>query len=241
MLRDLLPRFDLHKDQIGKILSEGRAQNGIYSSLLEILANPYILSEEFTGDDPDDIITFNKIDHGVFPSPELGGTFLCDVDDWKRLRGLCVERLRREEKHTFMTATQVINDINHKLSLQPEWKTHQYTERYLEVDKDELSQALILREEGGKKHLYLKSVFDDEREIERQLRALAQRPNIPLRSPVTEQHWHTYLYDSDSSLAERNPSEYDEAIQGQVDVCEGIFPSPICILTGSAGTGRQQS
>ena len=238
MLRDLLPRFDLHKDQIGKILSNGRAQNGIYSSLPEISANPYILSEEFTGDDPDDIITFNKIDHGVFPSPDLGGTFLCDEDDWKRLRGLCVERLRREEKHAFMSATQVINDINHKLSLQPEWKRHQYSESYLEVDKDELSQALFLREEGGKKYLYLKSVFDDEREIERQLRALAQRPNIPLRSPVTEQHWHTYLYDSDSSLAERNPSEYDEAIQGQVDVCQKIFPRPICILTGSAGTGK---
>lgn len=238
LLRDLLPRFDLHKHQIEKILSRDRAQNGIYSSLPEISGNPYILSEEFTGDDPDDFITFNKIDRGVFPSPELGGPFLCDEDDWRRLRGLCVERLRREEKHTFLTANQVIHDINHKLSFFPEWKRHQYSERYVEVDKDELSQALVPREEGHQRYLYLKSVFEDEREIERQLRSLAQRPDIPLRSPVTEQHWHTYLYDSDSSLALENPNEYSEAIQGQVDVCQGIFPRPICILTGSAGTGK---
>ena len=238
LLRDLLPRFDLHKDQIEKVLSEHRAQNGIYASLSEISDNPYILNEEFTGDDPDDFITFNKIDRGVFPSPDLGGTFLCDKDDWKRLRGLCVEGLRREEKHTFTTATQVIHDINHKLSFLPEWKRHQFNERYLEVDRNELSQALILREEDDKKYLYLKSVFEDEREIERQLRSLAQRSNIPLRSPVTEQHWHTYLYDSDSPLAQKNPSEYNEAIQGQVDVCQEIFPRPICILTGSAGTGK---
>lgn len=238
LLRDIIPRFDLSYDQIERILSSDRTNYGIYSSLLDIAENPYILSEEFTGDDPDDTISFNKIDHGLLPSPELGGQPLVEKDNWRRLRGLCVEILQRENRHTFLPARRMIHTVNHKLSYLPDWKRHQFTEKYFEVDEEELSGALTFRQYEDEKYVYLKTIYEDERYIEKQIRLLANRPDISLRSAVTEKHWESYLYDPDSLLAKRNPVEYQKAIQEQAKICQKIFTRPVCVLSGAAGTGK---
>ncbi|MEI6045350.1 MAG: AAA family ATPase [Chloroflexota bacterium] len=243
LLRHTLPRFELQTEQLKRILGDARAENGIVATLPEIAANPYLLTEQFVGSDQDDIITFNKIDHGMFPSPELGGTTLAAKDDWRRLRALCVERLKHESKHSFATASQVIHEINHKLSYLPEWKRHQFTERYLEVDEENLSGALTFRtgnDPERKKYIYLKSVYEAEREVEEQIRKLARRPDISINVPMTaERHWVDYLTVLDSPLASGNTrEEYDAAILGQAEVCQKIFVRPLCVLSGAAGTGK---
>lgn len=238
LLEDILPRFDLNVEQIEKILSDNRAQNGIYKTLEEICQNPYLLSEVFVGDNLDDTISFQKIDHGIFPSPNLGGKSLYETDDWRRLRALCVERLKRESKNTFLAASQIIHDINHKLSFLPEWKRHQFTEKYLKLDAEELSEALSFRDFESRKYIYIKNVFDDERIIEKQIRTLANRSDITFKFPVTDKHWHDYLYNSESDLAKGNPAEYEKAIQGQIEVCRNIFTKPVCVVSGTAGTGK---
>src|SRR5260370_15175750 len=184
-------------------------------------------------------MSFNKIDHGVYASPELGGDFLFrDADDGRRLRSLCVEQLKRVDKDCFIDASQLIHAINQGLSFLPEWKRHQFTEQYLEVEKEVLLDALTLREENGRKYLYLKTIFEAERSIEKQIRALASRPDISFKKPLTESHWHTYLYNEASPLAVQNPTQYDEVIREQVQVCQKIFVRPICVLSGAAGTGK---
>lgn len=238
LLEDVLPRFDILLGQMERILSFDRRDYGIEAALDEIVENPYILSEQFVGDGPDDVITFNKIDHGMFPSSELGAEALVDNDDWSRLRALCVERLKREDRHTFLPTVRVIHDVNHKLSFIPEWKRHQFSEKYLEVDEKDLSAALTFRMNSGKKYIYLKDVFKAERDIEERIRSLGNRPDITFKSPVTEKHWHDYLYNAKSLLAQQNPQQYEEAIQGQVKVCQRIFSRPICVLSGAAGTGK---
>ena len=238
LLRDILPRFDLRPDQIERILSEDRAAYGIDASQKLIVQNPYILSEQYIGNGPDDIIPFSKIDHGVYPSPELGGAFLFETDDGHRLRALCVEQLRQEQKDTFMPASQVIHNLNHRLSFLPQWRRHQFTEQYFVVEKSMLSDALVQREEDDRKYLYLKNVFEAERSIERQIRALANRPDIRFKTPLTERHWDRYLYNEQSSLAEQNPKQYEDAISGQIEVCQKLFVRPICVLSGAAGTGK---
>jgi hypothetical protein len=239
LLCEILPRFDLSKDQIEKILSPDRSSHGIYASLKEISENPYVLCEQFVGDDPDDRISFNKIDHGMFPSPELGElNNLAEIDDERRLRALCVDQLKKEEKHTFVAASKVINDVNYKLSFYPEWKRHQFNERYFEVDEDELSKALTFREEKGRKYIYLKTAFEDEREIEKHVRLLAKRSDITFKSPVTEKHWNDFLYDNQSPIALKNPREYENSIKGQIEVCQKIFVKPVCVVSGTAGTGK---
>lgn len=238
LLSDILPRFDLSRNQIEKILSSKRDSHGIYANLEEIYKNPYIISEQFIGDDPDDRIPFNKIDHGIFLSPELGTNNLAEVDDWRRFRGLCVEQLKKENKHTFVDTQKLIHDINHKLSFFPEWKRHQFHENYFNVDVDELSESLTLRELKNKKYVYLKTVYEDEREVEQQIRLLAKRPDIAFKSPMTEKNWHNFLYDSESPIAQINPAEYEDAIKGQIEVCKKMFTEPICIISGAAGTGK---
>ncbi len=238
VLRDVFPRFELLTEQMTAVLSVDRVNIGIHSSLEEIAENPYILAEEYTGIGPDDHISFNKIDHGMFPSPDLGGESLVDKDDGRRLRGLCVDRFRREQKHTFIAADTLIHDINHKLSFQPEWKRQQFTEKYLIVEEDILSKALEFRNLEGRKYVYWKQVYEDERCVERYVRQLASRPDIKLRSAVSAPTWRTFLTDSDSILSKKAPKEYHEAINGQVEVCQKVFLRPVSVICGAAGTGK---
>ena len=238
LLRDVFPRLDLEPEQLKRILSPDRANNCILSTLAQIAENPYILAEEFAGNGPDDNITFNKVDHGVFPSPNLGGKSLAELDDWRRLRGLCVDQFRRGQQHVFLPAKTLIHDINHKLSYLPEWKRHQYTEKYLTVDEEELAKALVFRELDKQKYVYWKPVYDDERDIERAIRQLVGRPNIKLQAPVTEAAWRAWLTDSDSVLNKKAPSDYKAAIAGQVEVCQKVFLRPVSVICGAAGTGK---
>ena len=238
LLRDILPRFDLRVEQIDRILVPDRVSVGIYASLGEIATNPYLLSEQFVGDGPDDTISFTKIDHGMFPSPELGEQSLLDRDDWRRLRALCAERLGREDKHSFMAADLLIHEINRRLSYFPEWKRHQFSERYLAVDEAELAGALTFRKDNGRTYVYLRTVYEDERLIEQEIRALAKRPDISFRSPVTTKHWQSYLHDARSPIAQADPQTYEQIIVGQSVVCQQVFTRPICVVSGAAGTGK---
>ena len=239
LLRDVLPRFDLAKEQVGCLLSDKRLTRCSVSASFQLIAeNPYLLSEQYVGSGPDDTISFSKIDHGMFPSPELGALALAKLDDRRRLRALCVDRLTQETTHTFVPATQVIADVNRHMSHVPEWKRHEFRERYLQVDEQGLSQTLTLRETGGRLYVYLKSVYEDEREIEARVQELANRPDIRFRSPVTEATWHSFLYNGQSDLATKRPDDYEAAIRGQVEVCQKIFVRPVAVLGGTAGTGK---
>lgn len=238
LLRERLPRFELTKDQLDRILGTDREGHGISTTLGQIVDDPYALAEQFVGRDPDDTISFTKIDHGTLPSPELGGEPFVDVDDWRRLRALCVERLRADQSDVFVSARQLIHDVNHRLSFYPEWKRHQFTERYLEVDRESLEPALELRREADETWVYLRHAYEDERLIETTLRGLATRPPISLRMPMTVRHWTEYLRDPESPLASRAGDKYQAAIEGQAEVCSEIFGQPLCVLAGEAGTGK---
>lgn len=238
LLSKTLVRFAITGDQIEKILGQDRAAYGITASVSDLHSNPYLLSEQFVGDDADDTISFTKIDHGVLPSPELGGEAIGEVDDWRRLRGLTVERLKSQQADVFVAAQQLIHDINHRLSYYPEWKRHQFTERYLEVDREELEESLVLRNEAGALWVYLRAAYDDERLVETTLRSLEQRPQIDLRTPLTTSHWAEYLRDSASPLATMAGDDYSAAITGQSNVCAHIFRRPLCVVAGEAGTGK---
>ncbi len=238
LLKDVLPRFDLPLDQIERLLGEQRTDNCVSADLAEIASNPYVLVEQFVGDDADDIVPFSRIDHGVFPSPDVGGQTLFETDDWRRLRALTVGRLRYETKHTFLSCGQILQDVNHHLSLYPEWKRAAFTERYLEVDGESLAAAITFRAEGSRQYAYLRAVYEAERCIEDRVRRLATYSDISFRSPVTEKHWRDLLFDAESPLATRARAEYEQAIQAQASVCAQIFVRPLSVVWGAAGTGK---
>jgi hypothetical protein len=237
MLKEVFPLLEIQTAQIRKIL-EMPAEVGLTVSISNIADNPYLLSEAYTGSDPDDQITFGTVDRGIYPSPELGRQAEYALDDWRRLRALCVEQLKYASQQTFLLANQVIDGVNRKLQFLPDWKRTQITVRHLELDKTRFEGALAYRTFEDDLYLYRKEIFEDERTVEDELRKLAKRTDINLRFPVTESHWREYLYDPRSQLAEQHVSDYNRIIDEQVGICQRIFRRPVSVLCGAAGTGK---
>lgn len=236
--RDLLPRFGLDGTQVRRLLGEDRTTYGLPAKLSEIIDNPYILCESYIGDGPDDTIGLSKIEHGIFPSPNIAPAFLYEVDDWRRLRAFTVGQLLIMSTQTFLELSQVLHDVNHDLSFVAEWKRHQFTERYYEIDKEHMLGALEFREHEGQRYVYLRSAWEDEQLVSKCLRELNKRADISFKVPLTESHWGDYLRDDCSILSRMDADQYREAIEGQIAVCQQIFVRPLCVLAGSAGTGK---
>lgn len=239
-LRTIAVRVDLYDEQLEQIIGQKRAEHGLPEDLANIVEDPYLLSELFVGDVPEDLIPWSAIDRGVFPSPELGGDTLGDMllDDARRLRSLCVEQLRREANQTFRPADIILNEINARMDRLPEWKRHTFTLRYFEVDRSDLEKALVLRQEEGRLYLYLKHVFQDERLIEKALTDIYDRPPISITRPVPDGFWLDAVCDENSVLAESGTDEYRSAIGAQAKACEQIFRLPFSVVSGRAGTGK---
>ena len=238
LLMNTLPRYDLSKEQIERIIGNNRSANGLDVNLNDIIENPYLLSEQFVGNEPDDVIPFSSIDHGIYPSPDIGEQLFSSPDDPHRLRALCVDRLKFETRHTFMSCGQMLEDVNSRISSLPDWKRAEFTERHLEVDKAVLEPALVLRREESQSYAYLRSVYKAEREIESNIRKLTSLPDISFTAPLTETHWKELLFDADSTLVEKDRCQYEKAIAAQAEVCAEVFNRPLSIICGSAGTGK---
>lgn len=239
LLRDVLPRLHLDQQQVENLLDrQKRFEHGILSSLKAIAENPYILTEEYTGDDPDDTIPWSVVDRGIIPSPNLGGNPLADKDDARRLRGLAVETLKRNGIHMFLAAGQLLQMVNARLDYLPDWKKHRFTMQYFDVDAEVLSGALTTRMECEILYIYLRTAHEDERLVEDKLSFLLNGPDITLKLPVTAKTWTDYLFDRTSILAQKAEKKYREAIRGQAEACQRVFVRPLSVLAGAAGTGK---
>lgn len=238
LLLETLPRFALTSKQIGNIISERRARNNLYAPLQGILENPYLLSEQYVGDDYDDYIGFHTIDHGVLPSPDLGIDPIFSKNDRERLRALCVDQLRNDQIHTFIDAETILDGVNRKLANLPEWKRHEFNVRYVDSDREYLEEAITIRSHDEHTYLYLKTSYEDERYVEKVIKELVGRPDIGLRVPIQEQHFYDYLSEPDSDVAKHAPEKYNAALSHQSSICAQIFRKPISVVAGAAGTGK---
>ncbi|MFW5890808.1 MAG: AAA family ATPase, partial [bacterium] len=238
LLKNILPRFDIKKEQIEKILDDGRIKNNIYSSLEEIEKNPYLICEEFIGDNVDDIIPFSKIDNGMIPPDRIKLDSLIEPDDDIRLRTLCVDFLKRENKHSFIDLDSIIHRINERLNVFSEWRTANFNENYFKEYKDNLSKALIIREKDNRKYVYLKDVYEDERYIQNVITELINRSEIRLKQPITEEFFKNNLRKTESIIFERNPDLYQDILTKQAGICKKIFRKPVSVISGAAGTGK---
>lgn len=234
----VLSRISLSKAQITNILSDNRAENNILTSLNDIVGNPYILSEQYIGDDKGDEISFTKIDHAIIPSPELGVSNLFQKDDWRRLRALLVNELKFETVHSFVNRDTLLTNINKRLEHYPDWKKENFNEGLIEYDLVEFEKAIEFRIKDNSEYLYLKDIREDELNIEKQVRELIGRAEIKLSKPFKESQWRNELYKSNNALAKKAPKEYDEAIADQIGICSNIFNKPLSVIAGSAGTGK---
>jgi energy-coupling factor transporter ATP-binding protein EcfA2 len=238
MLLSVFPLFDISKIQITNILDESRANFGINSNLDDISKNPYILSEQYSGIDYNDSISFYKIDNGILPSPDLGITNFFEKDAPERFRSLCVNILRNTTEHSFLSDTVIISSINHKLKNYPELKRVTFNTKYFEVDETFLSEALTIKKQDSKNYIYLKETWEDERIIEKTIKDVFNRSDIVLKTPIAKKFFEEKLFDSDCELAKKNEAKYKDAISKQSDVCFKLFNKPLCVISGAAGTGK---
>lgn len=242
LLLEILPRFDIRIGQMRNILDENRTNVSITASLEEIAANPYIIFEQYIGHDVDDAIPFYKIDNGILTSPELGLDDINDLDagSAERLRALCVDELNRIAAHSFGKADTILNNINRRLERMMEWMHHIYKIQNFEVDFNILKDAIHIREDDNMvKYLYLKDVYEDERDVERVLRHLAEDlPDIPLKKQISLEKFKKDLKNNNSELLEVAKERYEQIIESQAIICMQIFTKPLCILSGEAGTGK---
>lgn len=239
LLLDILPRFDLEKEQIENVMQSERSQNNLYCMAKDIAENPYILCESYIGNTLDDKITFSRIDHGMLPSPDLGIERLTSAGSAIRFRALGVNELRKVTAHTFTAAEIILSKVNKYLSYLKEWRQYEFKKRNFDSYNDTLKQVITKRTDpDGNIYLYLKDVFDDERFIEEKVREMNNRRITSFKSPVTEKNWHDFLYDPGSEIAKLNPAEYESAVAGQVEVCKKIFSQGLSVICGGAGTGK---
>jgi len=237
-LLDVVPRINLSKKQLENILSEQRNKNGIYNTLKKIISNPFILSENYKGDNIDDFISFNKIEHGMLPSPELGIEAIFEKNAPQRFRALCVNQLKYATVHTFVSANDILIRINTWLDSQPDWKKETFTSQYFEVDKDFIEEVIQIRMKDDKIYLYLKDVYDDERQIQKTLENFVLRPDLQPKKPVTLKKFSALLTKTGTELFKNAEAEYLTAIKNQSEVCLSIFNKPLSVISGAAGTGK---
>lgn len=244
LLLQILPRFDVSTKQVRGIISEKREDVSITASVQEMIDNPYIIFEQYVGDDSDDTIPFYKIDNGMLPSPEYGldSILFEGASSTERLRALCIDELNRIAAHSFGKAAEILKSINSRLDRMPEWKRYSYNIRNFNVDKNILEGGLHLRkDESGDLYLYIKAVYEDERIIEEVFRTLADRPDIQLKLKISAEKFKKMgLKREDSKLLDdkKTAEEYEKILDQQAKVCMQIFKKPICVLSGAAGTGK---
>lgn len=238
LLRLVLARIDLDAETIGRIIDGPHLKFGLSARIAEIVANPYLLSEQFVGVDTDDRLTWGQLDRAALPSPELGVCELVGHDSPERLRALAHECLTRVSGHTFVEQTELVAMMNRRLQSMPEWKQVQFRAKYFEVDEDKYRKALFFRNENNRDYVYLRDHQEAEQKIEWQLKQLIQRPNIALKVPMTETNWRDYIFKAGSPLATKEKKKYEEAITAQVETCQHIFLRGLSVLCGAAGTGK---
>jgi hypothetical protein len=146
--------------------------------------------------------------------------------------------LRREPKHSFRLAKDLLIEIAQRMDRLPAWKQARFSERYFTVDADFLSGALTLRPTDLGLGAYLKSLFEDERLVQSTLNELVSRPEVDLRRPVAAADWTSWVFKADSDLANKAGAEYADAAREQAEVCERLFRLPLSVVTGPAGTGK---
>ncbi len=238
LLFDVLVRFDLSADQIKAIVDDDRENVSITATVEKMIENPYVIFEQYVGINPDDTIPFYKIDNGVIPSPEYGIREILDNGATERLRAFCVDELNRIPAHSFGKAITILQRVNARIDRLPDWKKHVYRLQNFDIETDILDEALERRINNGELYLYLKSVYEDERTIEKTLRTLADRADIPLRMAITPEKFKESLRVTGSPLEKKAAKEYDEILDHQADICMQIFTKPLCVLSGAAGTGK---
>lgn len=235
LCRDKLPYFDLFegtgkKDekQITNILGDKRGMYSIFSSLQGIYENPYIIAEEYTARHVTDFVNFEKIDHGMLPSEDLGDAERISLDDPRRLRCLMYSMLKEaaSEGHTFLEWTPLSEKINQWHDQNDKAGVFNFDLTAWNQHKDVFAPKVVEDRADGIHSIYIKRLNEAERKIRTEFLNLIKDTNLtPIISART--NWKNILQTN------RTQPHHE-----QIEALEKLYVSRLSVLTGTAGTGK---
>ena len=225
LCKEKFPFFDFDDNQVKNILGDNRRDFSIYSSLGSIYDNPYIIAEEYIGSDVNDFINFEKIDHGMLPSEDLGDVERIRFDDPRRIRCLMHDLLSEAsaEGHTFLGFITLAEKINYWHEQNDKSGLFHFDLTTWNQYKHIFASKVVEDNVDGILSIYLKYLHDAERKIRTEFITLINEEGI--LSVNTE--WKKIINKNNT-----RPSE------DQLDALEKLYTNRLSVLTGTAGTGK---
>lgn len=223
------------KNQIEKIMDEDRETlTGIKSSIDDLTENPYLICEEYRGEEPDDFITFDRIDAAFFPNEayfELDPALRIDRNDPHRVRARIIQILKsqRSEGHCFLNIKNVLEKLNKSDDLAQKINV---ILRDLKAEKEFYGKKLTWKDVEGESYLYLKEVHEMEENIEQRIRKLTDKEEYP--SPKVE--WIKLLKRPDDSKFP--PKILEKVWKEKSSALKNSFRNRFSVITGVAGSGK---
>lgn len=223
------------KNQIEKIMSEDKeTRTGIKSSIEALIENPYLICEEYRGEEPDDFITFDRIDAAFFPNEAywaLDPALRMDRNDPSRVRARIIQILNSQgsEGHCFLNIKDVLEKLNKSDDLAQKISV---TLRDLQAEKEFYCEKLFWKDVEGESYLYLKEVHEMEEMIEQRIRELIDRGEAP--PPSVE--WTKRLQRPDDSKFP--PKVLEKVWAEKSSALENSFRNSFSVITGVAGSGK---
>ncbi|MFK4661621.1 exodeoxyribonuclease V alpha subunit [Bradyrhizobium ottawaense] len=233
LLKERMVLFALDERQIEMALGPKHKSWGIEASAGAIYENPYILSEDFLGEETKDRISFGRIDHGMRPRPPHDLHARVEAVsriDGRRLRAILVNFLRdaAEAGHTFLDQSELAETISDPdgdpsavrgaLVDEARWRQH----------RELFGEKLLLSQVNGVNAVFLRAVNEDEGRIRTDVVRL-------LKDGLIEQSgvdWRDVLAGLNRGMVAV------DAVPQQAAALEILYRSRFSILTGGAGTGK---
>lgn len=223
------------KNQAGKIMDEDREVIAGIKSPIEALAkNPYLICEEYRGEEPDDFITFDRVDAAFFPNEayyKLDASLKIDRNDPRRVRARIIQILKSQisNGNCFLNINHVIEMLNKSDDLAQKISV---TMRDLKAEKEFFSEKLFWKEVEGQTYLYLKEIHEMEELIEGRIRDLIKKKKRP--SPRV--NWTKLLKRPDDSKFP--PEVLKKVWKEKSSALENCFENSFSVITGVAGSGK---
>lgn len=241
-LLQLLSRFELSEKQIKNWFDPVvRNKMGIKVTVKEILTNPYLITEEDTGDQDHYPIAVETIDNGLFEDASIQGEYIPAkpqlVDsplDSRRIRALIISILKVVA--TNGDTLQSINEITESLNLLNLQRNTVVPTNYIISNLDFIKLKLEYSNLEECEALQLKIYAEIEKNLSKVFLARSKRE----LEPLTED-WGNLIKDVIKKSGihfDPESNKHIAALQDQVAALQQITSRKLSVLHGPAGTGK---
>jgi exodeoxyribonuclease V alpha subunit len=232
--------FELTKEQVERVTnSDLRKEAGITASVQEILDNPYLLTEQDLGGKESSPISFEQIDHGMLPLPDVakswGERVSISQNDKRRTRALIVEILKVAAKSgdTLLTMSDALSKVRKKTANERNCNPDQ---ELIKENSGFFQQSIDFNPELDNPYLALPHLRKMEIEVSNLIAELINsRPGSTCKI-----NWQALL---EKELGKPGTTHLDKETETRAqkeksEALEKLFGNRFSVLTGRAGTGK---